>query len=94
MSEQSSSVHEGVGYHKVYLSSHRPKEGLSWLSRRESFAHSSIDEEEDYDREEVVEREGDEDEYDEGEGENERECEGKDDEDEGEVTRELLKEEV
>ena len=83
-SEQSSSVYEGAGYDEVYPSSHRPKEGLSWSSKGEPSTYSPIDEEEDYDGEEVEEREGDEDEYDEGEEENKGEFEGEDDKDEGE----------
>ncbi|KAK9996125.1 hypothetical protein SO802_020811 [Lithocarpus litseifolius] len=54
------------------------------LTEREPSAHSPVNEEEDYDGEEVEGREGDEDEYNEGEGENRGECEGEDDEDEGE----------
>ena len=82
-SEQSS-VCEGVGYNEVFLLGHGPKEGLSWSSEREPSVHSPVDEEEDYDGEEVKERDGDEDEYDEGEGENEGELEGEDDTDEDE----------
>ena len=88
-SEQSSSVHEGVGYDEVYLSGHRPKEGFSLSSKREPSAHSFDDKERSYDGVEVEEREGeeDEDEYDKGEGgreegENE-EYEGEGDESEG-----------
>jgi len=40
---------------------------LSWSSKKEPSTHSPVDKEEDYDREEVEEREGDEDEYDKGE---------------------------
>ena len=83
-SEQSSSVREGAGYDKVYKSGHGPKEGLSQSSERELSTHSLIDEEEDYDKEEIEEREGDEDKYEEGEWENEGKCEGEDDENEGE----------
>ena len=83
-SEQSSSVYEGAGYDEVYLLRHRPEEGLSQSLERELSAHSPIDEEEDYDREGVEEREGDKDEYHKGERENKRECEGEDDKDEGE----------
>ena len=54
---------------------------MSWSSERDPFAHSLVDEEEDY---EVEEREGDEDEYDKGEGENEGDLEGEHDEDEDE----------
>ena len=68
-SEQSS-IREGVGYDKVFPLGHGPEEGLSWSSERESSTHSPIDKEEDYDGEEVEEREGDEDQYDEGEREN------------------------
>ena len=56
-SEQSLLVCEGVGYDEVFLSSHGPKEGLSWSSEREPSTHSLVDEEEDYDGEEVEERE-------------------------------------
>ena len=50
-------------------------------------SHSLIDEEEDYDGEEVKEREEDEDEYSEGKEENEGEFEGEDDEDKVESNR-------
>ena len=66
-SEQSSLVLEGVGYVEVYPSGHGLKEGLSQSSKKEPSAHSPNDEEENYDGEEVEEREGDEDEYVEGE---------------------------
>ena len=55
-----------MGYDEVFLLGHGPKEGLLWSSERESFAHSPVNEEEDFDGEEVEEKEGDEDEYDEG----------------------------
>ena len=89
-SEQSSLVREGASYDEVYPLGHGPEEGLSWSSRREPFAHSSDNEEEDYDGEEVEEREGD-DEYDEIEGENERECKEEDDENEGESDKKASK---
>ena len=72
-SEQSSSVYDGAGYDEVYPLGYRPEEGSSWSSEREPSAHSLVDEEEDYDGEEVEEREVDEDGYNEGEGENEGE---------------------
>ena len=76
-----------MGYDEVFLLGHGPKEGLLWSSERESFAHSPVNEEEDFDGEEVEEKEGDEDEYDEGKWENEGEFEGEDDEDENENDR-------
>ena len=78
-SEQSSSVHKGAGYNEVYPSVHGPEEGLSWSSKREPFAHSP-DDKEDFDREGVEEN----DEYDYGEGVNKEEYEGKGDEEKGE----------
>ena len=75
VTSEQSLVCEGAGYDKVFLLGHGPEEGLSWSSETESFAHSLIDEEEDYDGEEVEERKGDEDEYDESEGEKEGELE-------------------
>jgi len=73
------SVREGVGYDKVFQSSHQPKEGFSWSSERETSAHSPDDEVESYGRDGKEERKEGEDEGDEGEEE------GKDDEDEGEI---------
>ena len=84
VTSEQSLVREGAGYDKVFLLGHGPEEGLSWSLEMESFAHSLIDEEEDYDGEEVEERKGDEDEYDESEGEKEGELEGENDEDEDE----------
>ena len=81
---EQSSVCEGSGYDEVFLLGHGPKEGLSWSSEREPSVYSPVDEKEDYNREEVKERDGDEDEYDEGEGENEGELKGEDDKDEEE----------
>ena len=81
---EQSSVCEGAGYDEVFLLGHGPKEGLSWSSEREPSVYSPVDEKEDYNREEVKERDGDEDEYDEGEGENEGELKGEDDKDEEE----------
>ena len=75
------SVREGVGYDEVFSSGHRPEEGLSQSLEREPSARSPINEEEDFDGDDV-EREGDE--NDEGEGENEGELEVEDDEVEGE----------
>ena len=75
------SVHEGASYDKVFLSGHRPKEGLSWSSEREPSAESPINKEEDFFGDEVKEREGDE--NDKGEEENKGEFEVEDkDEDE------------
>ena len=67
MSEHSSARKE-VGYDKVFQSGHEPKEGFSWLSERESFAHSLDDEVESYNGGEVEEEEREEckDEGDEG----------------------------
>ena len=90
-SEQSSSIHDGAGYDKVYPLGYRPEEGSSWSSEREPSAHSLVDEEEDYDGEEVEEREVNENGYNEGEGENEGEYEGEDDEDESEGDERALK---
>ena len=81
---EQSSVCEGAGYDEVFLLGHGPKEGLSWSSEREPSIYCPVDEKEDYNREEVKERDGDEDEYDEGEGENEGELKGEDDKDEEE----------
>ena len=81
---EQSSVCEGSGYDEVFLLGHGPKEGLSWSSEREPSVYSPVDEKEDYNREEVKERDGDEDEYDGGEGENEGELKGEDDKDEEE----------
>ena len=53
-------IYEGTGYDKVFLSGHGPDEGSSWLSKRESYAHSPNDEEENYDKEEVEDGEGEE----------------------------------
>ena len=77
-SEQSS-IREGAGYYEGFPSGHGHEEGLSQSSKRETFAQSPIDKEENFDGDEVEEREGDED--DEGEGENEGEFEVEDDED-------------
>ena len=74
-SEQSSWVHEGAGYDKVYPLGHRPKKGLSWSLEREPSAHSPDDEKESYDGEK---------EWEGGEDEESKDCEGEDDEDEGE----------
>ena len=81
MSEQSP-VLEGMGYNEVFLSGHGPKEGLSQSSEREPFARSLVDEEEDFDGDEVERNEANED--NEGEGENEGELEVGDDENEDE----------
>ena len=40
MSEQSSSVYEGVGYDEVYPSGHELEEDLTWSLARESSTHS------------------------------------------------------
>ena len=82
-SEQSL-VHEGASYDEVFPLGDGPEEGLSWSSERKLSSHSLVNEEEDYDGEEVEEREGDKDEYSVGGGKNERELGGKDDEDEDE----------
>ena len=82
-SEQSL-VHEGASYDEVSPLGDGPEEGLSWSSERKLSTHSLVNEEEDYDGEEVEEREGDKDEYSVVGGKNERELGGKDDEDEDE----------
>ena len=66
MSDQSL-VREGVGYDEVFPSGHRPEEDLSWSSEREPSAISPVDEKEDFDGDEVEEREGGEDDEDEDE---------------------------
>ena len=55
-SEQSS-IREGAGYDEVFQSGHEPEKGLSWLSERETLAHSPGDEVESCDGEEEVESE-------------------------------------
>ena len=85
--EQSLSVCEGAGYNEVFMSGYGPEEGQSWSLEREPSTHSPVDEEEDFDGEEVEEKEGNEDEYDEGEGENEGEYEGEDDKEEEESNK-------
>ena len=45
-SEQSPLVREGASYDEFYLSSRGPEEGLTWPPKREPFAHSPNDEEE------------------------------------------------
>ena len=80
-SEQSS-IREGAGYYEGFPLGHGHEEGLPQSSKRETFAQSPIDKEENFDGDEVEEREGDED--DEGEGENKGELEVEDDEDEDE----------
>ena len=43
MSEQLS-IREGAGYDKVFQSCHKPEEGLSWSSERETSTHSPDEE--------------------------------------------------
>lgn len=63
MSEQSSSIYEGVGYNEVYLSGRELEEDVTWFQERELSAHSLVEakEEEDEEGEEgEEEEEGDE----------------------------------
>ena len=79
-SEQSS-ICKGAGYDEVFQSGHEPEEGLSWLSERETLAHSPKEEVESCDGEEAKE-----DEVDKGEDKgNEVGGEGEDDGDGDEV---------
>ena len=82
-SEQSS-VREEAGYNEVFQSGHKPDEGFSQLSERETSAHSPADKGESYDGEEVKEEEGEEGEDEDDEGGEDEEYEGEDDRDEGE----------
>ena len=52
MSEQLS-IREGVGYNKLFPLGYRLEEGLSWSSEREPSTRSLVNEEEDFDGNEV-----------------------------------------
>ena len=71
MSEQSSSVHEGAGYDKVYPLGCEPEQDVTWSLEREPSIHSSIEEEEECEEDEEGEEEGDEEEEGEEKGEGE-----------------------
>ena len=81
-SEQSL-VREGVGYNEVFQIGYEPDEGLSWLSKRETSAHSPDKEVESY-----VGEGGKEEEIDEGEDEGDKGEE--DDGDEGDANERTL----
>ena len=85
-------VREGAGYDEVFQLGHEPKEGFSWSSERETFAHSPDDEGESYD--EGEEEEGEEGEDEDDEGGKDEEYGGEDDGDKVRVMREPLREEV
>ena len=78
MSEQLSSVHEGVGYDEVYPSRCELVQDLTWFPKREPFAHSPVEEEEEKEYEEGGEE--DEEEREEEDDKDESEEEGDDDE--------------
>ena len=77
-SEQSSSVHEGAGYDKIYPSGREQMEDLTWSPERKPSTHSPAEEEEEEYEEEGLEEdkeeedegkeEGDGDEVEHGEG--------------------------
>ena len=83
-SEQSS-IREGAGYDEVFQLGYEPDEGFSWLSKRETSAHSPDNEVESYDGGEVKEEERE-------DGEDEGDDGGEDDEDEGGVEGRASKE--
>ena len=58
-SEQSLSVREGVGYDEVYSSKCKPRKDVTWSPKREPFAHSPFEEEEECKEDEEGEEEGD-----------------------------------
>ena len=81
MSEQSLSVHEGVGYDEVYLLGCELEQDVTWSLKREPFAHSLVKEEkEECEEDEEGKEEGDEEEEGKEEGEGEEDDEEDDNE--------------